>query len=173
MKNITKTLLTIAIASVLTASVSTTFAGNRDRVGQSAAGQLLINPWASSNGWGTAGLSCIQGIESMYSNVAGLSFVKKTQLAYTNTMYCVGTDISINTLGLAQSLGEEKGVLGVSIMMMNLGNIEITTTDQPEGGQGNFSPSLMNLGISYAKSFSEAIKAGATARLISEGTSNT
>lgn len=171
MKNITKSLLTIAI--ILVGMASASFAGNGDRKGQAAASQLLINPWAGSNGWGSAGLAKIQGIESMYSNVAGLSFVKKTELAYTNTIYCTGTGVSINSLGIAQSLGEEKGVLGLTVMMMNIGEIEITTVDQPDGGQGTFSPSLMNIGLSYAKAFSDAIKAGATFRLINEGTSNT
>ncbi|MBO4402494.1 MAG: PorV/PorQ family protein [Bacteroidales bacterium] len=173
MKNIGKTLLTVAVAVILVAASYSTYAGNPDRRGQSAASQLLINPWAASNGWGTAGLACIKGLESMYSNVAGMSFVTKTELGYTNTQYCYGTDVTINALGIAQSLGEYKGVLGVSVMMMSFGDIEITTGDQPEGGQGTFSPTLMNLGLSYAKSFSDAIKVGATVRLINEGTSNT
>lgn len=173
MKNISKTLLTVAIAALFVAANSSVYAGNGDRRGQSAAGQLLINPWAASNGWGTAGLSSIRGLESMYSNVAGLSFVNKTELGYTNTQYCYGTGVSINALGLAQNLGGDKGVLGVSVMMMSFGDIEITTGNQPEGGQGTFSPTLMNLGLSYAKAFSEVIMAGATVRLINEGTSNT
>lgn len=173
MKNIGKTLFTIAAAAVLVTVACTTYAGNKDRSGQSAAGQLLINPWAASNGWGNAGLANIQGIESMYSNVAGLSFVKKTQLAYTNSIYFAGTGIGINSLGIAQSLGEERGVLGLTVMMMNFGDIDMTSEDQPDGGLGTFSPSVMNLGLSYAKSFSDAIKAGATARIINEGSYNT
>lgn len=173
MKNSAKTLFTVAIASVLVAAACTAYAGNKDRSGQSAAGQLLINPWAASNGWGSAGLANIQGIESMYSNVAGLSFVQKTQLAYTHSIYFAGTGIGINTLGIGQSLGEERGVLGLTVMLMNFGDIEMTSEDQPDGGLGTYSPSVMNLGLSYAKSFSEAIKAGATVRLINEGSYNT
>jgi hypothetical protein len=173
MKNIAKKLFTVAIASVLAAATCTVFAGNKDRSGQSAAGQLLINPWAASNGWGSAGLANIQGIESMYSNVAGLSFVTKTQLAYSHSIYFAGTGIGINTLGIGQSLGEERGVLGLTVMMMNFGDIDMTSEDQPDGGLGTFSPSVMNLGLSYAKSFSAAIKAGATVRLINEGSYNT
>ena len=134
MKNSAKTLFTVAIASVLVAAACTAYAGNKDRSGQSAAGQLLINPWAASNGWGSAGLANIQGIESMYSNVAGLSFVQKTQLAYTHSIYFAGTGIGINTLGIGQSLGEERGVLGLTVMLMNFGDIEMTSEDQPDGG---------------------------------------
>lgn len=173
MKNIGKSLLTIAISTLLTAIACTAYAGNKDRNGQSAAGQLLINPWAGSNGWGSAGLANIKGIEAMYSNVAGLSFVEKTQLGYTHSIYFSGTGIGINAMGIGQSLGEGRGVLGVSIMMMNFGDIQMTTEDQPDGGLGTYSPSIMNLGFSYAKSFSDAIKAGVTGRLVNEGSYNT
>ena len=173
MKNIAKSLFTVAIASVLVTAACTTYAGNKDRSGQSAAGQLLINLWAASNGWGTAGLASIQGIEAMYSNVAGLSFVNKTQLGYSHSIYFAGTGIGINALGIGQPLGEEKGVLGLTVMMMNFGDIEMTSEDQPDGGLGTFSPSVMNLGLSYARSFSDAIKAGATVRLVNEGSYNT
>ena len=172
MKNIGKTLFTVAIASVLVAAACTTYAGNKDRSGQSAAGQLLINPWAASNGWGSAGLANIQGIESMYSNPAGLSFVTKTQLAYTHSIYFAGTGIGINTLGIGQSLNE-KGVLGLTVMMMNFGDIEMTSEDQPDGGLGTYSPTVMNLGVTYAKDFADVIRVGATARLINEGSYNT
>lgn len=173
MKNIGKTLFTVAIACTLAAAVSTTYAGNRDRSGQSAAGQLLINPWAASNGWGSAGLANIQGIEAMYSNVAGLSFVDKTQLGFSHSIYFAGTGIGINSLGIGHNLGNDRGVLGLTVMMMNFGDIEMTSEDQPDGGLGTFSPSVMNLGLSYAKSFSDQIRAGATVRLINEGSYNT
>jgi hypothetical protein len=173
MKNIAKTLRTVAFASLLVTAACSVFAGNRDRSGQSAAGQLLINPWAASNGWGTAGLANIQGIEAMYSNVAGLSFVSKTQLAYTHSIYFAGTGIGINSLGIGQNLGNDRGVLGLTVMLMNFGDIQMTSEDQPDGGLGTYSPSVMNLGLSYARSFSDAIKAGATFRLVNEGSYNT
>jgi len=75
-----------------------------------------------------------------------------------------------------QSLGENKngearGNLGLSVMMLNVGEIKITTVENPEGGVGTFTPMIMCLGLSYAKSFSDAIHAGATLKLISETTS--
>jgi len=46
------------------------------------------------------------------------------------------------------------------------------TEDLPEGGIGTFSPSFSNIGVSYAKAFSNSIYAGFTLRLISESISN-
>jgi hypothetical protein len=51
---------------------------------------------------------------------------------------------------------------------MSFGNIEVTTTNNPDGGQGTFSPQFLNLSLAYAKSFSNSIHAGGAIRIISE-----
>lgn len=176
MKSIYKTLLTVSMLAVLIFSIQFSFAGNKDRSGQAAAQHLLISPWGASNGWGTAGISSIRGLEATFSNVAGMAFTTKTEVGYTNTLYCYGSQTTINAFGVVQSLGESKngeprGNLGISVMMLNVGEIMKTTVENPEGGIGTFSPMIMNLGLSYAKSFSSAIHVGATLKLISEATS--
>ena len=67
---------------------STAFAGNPDRAGSAGAGQLLINPWAASNGLAGTNMASVTGLESTFSNVAGLAFV---ELAFMNSMYLSGT----------------------------------------------------------------------------------
>ena len=62
----------------------------------------------------------------------------------------------------------ESSVLALSIMSMGFGEIDITTENIPEGGIGTYSPSLTNIGVSYAKEFSNSIYGGVTIRLISE-----
>jgi hypothetical protein len=62
----------------------------------------------------------------------------------------VGSGVMINSFGVSQKIGEA-GVLGLSIMNMSFGDIEITTTDVPDGGIGTFSPNYLNIGLSYAK----------------------
>jgi hypothetical protein len=55
---------------------------------------------------------------------------------------------------------------------MKFGDIPIMTEDLPEGGIGTFSPSFSNIGVSYAKEFSNSIYAGLTMRIIGESISN-
>ena len=98
-----KTLIIIALMGILSVSTQV-FAGNKDRSGQAGAQHLLIDPWARTNGWGTAGVAEIRGLESIYSNVAGLAFTKKTEFGFSRTQYLVGSGISINSFALAQSL---------------------------------------------------------------------
>ena len=58
--------------------------------------------------------------------------------------------------------------MGLGVMSMNFGDIEITTVDMPDGGIGTFSPRFMNIGASYAHIFSNSIQGGFTLRMISE-----
>jgi len=148
-------------------SYHSSYAGNEDRVGEAGASQLLINPWARSSGWGNAGSATVRGLESVYLNVAGIAFTNQSELIFSHTNYLRGTGISINAFGLTQKVSET-GVLGISVMTMGFGDIMITTTELPEGGIGTFSPSLMNINLSFAKKFSESIIGGLNLKILNE-----
>ena len=150
------------------------FAGNPQRAGQAGASELLINPWARSSGWAGANIAGVRGLEGIFSNVAGLAFTEKTELIFSQTQWLkIGDDAvaDISSFGFSQKVGES-GVLGFSIMSMSFGDIEITTVDLPEGGIGFYSPNFMNIGLSYAKIFSNSIYGGMTVKMISEQISN-
>lgn len=147
------------------------FAGNPDRAGQAGASELLINPWARSSGWAGSNVAGIRGLEAMYSNVAGTAFTQKTELLFTHTQWLKGTGIGINAFGLTQRVGET-GTIGLAIMAMDFGDIDVTTVEQPEGGLGTYSPQFLNIGLSYAKVFSDNIYAGLAVKVITEKTSN-
>jgi hypothetical protein len=144
----------------------TAFAGNPDRSGEAGASQLLVNPWAKSVGWYWVNIASIRGIEAMGVNVGGLSLIEGTELGFSNTQYLVGSGISLNALGFAQRLGD--GALGISVVSWDFGDIETTTTEQPEGGLGAFKPQLLNIGLAYSHSFADFIHGGVVVRLVSE-----
>ena len=140
-KNISCSLIVI----IMTASFSRSNAGNPDRKGQAGASELLINPWARSSGMGNSNSSCSKGLEASYMNIAGTAFTKKTEVLFSHTNWLKGSGVTLNSFGLTQRVGES-GVIGLGIVAMSLGDIAITTTDQPEGKIGNFSPRFLNLG---------------------------
>ncbi|MEE2953630.1 MAG: PorV/PorQ family protein [Bacteroidota bacterium] len=153
---------------------------NGERAGEAGASELLINPWARSSGWAGANIAGIRGIESVYSNVAGLAFTEATELVFVQTSWLqYGSDMfnadqavsSISSFGIAQRVGESS-TLGFAIMSLNFGDIEITTVDHPEGGLGTFAPKFMNMAFSYAQTFSNSIYGGVTFKVISEQISN-
>lgn len=148
-----------------------TYAGNPDRTGQAGASELLINPWGRSSGWNSANNASIRGLESERVNVAGLAFTSKTEVLLTRTTWLSGSDIFLNTIGVAQRVGDAS-VIGLSLMAFEFGDQSITRDNNPDGGLGNFSPQFMNLGMSYAREFSNRIYGGITLRIISEAISD-
>lgn len=146
-------------------------AGNPDRQGEAGAGQLLLNPWARAAGLHTMTTSFATGTESTIINPAGIVRINKSEFIVAHTRYLDGTDIGFNAFGLAQKAGKN-GAFGLSIMLIDMGDIAVTTEDQPGGTGATFSPSFFNMGISYAHIFDEKISVGITFRIISESTAD-
>lgn len=157
----------IIIGCWIFAGTAHLMAGNPDRVGQAGATQLLINPWARSSGVNGMNVAGASGIESVINNPAGLSLTKRTEVVFSHTQWLSGSDIRINTFGFSQAF-KRGGVIGVSVMAFDFGDIERTTESNPDGGLGTFSPTIMNLGLSYAKAFTDHINVGFTTRMIHE-----
>lgn len=167
MKRFYKYIVVILVAGLIALPFFQAVAGNKDRSGQAGAGELLINPWARSAGWGGVNVSNVSGLEGMYNNIAGLSHTNQTELIFSYTDWMKGADIKLMSFGISQRVSES-GVFGLSVMSMNFGDIDIRTIDLPEGGIGKFSPRYMNIALGYAKAFSNSIYGGLTLRIISE-----
>lgn len=167
MKSLYKYLIALVIICMLFLPDSSVFAGNKDRSGQAGATELLINPWARSSGWGNVSTANVKGLESMFVNVAGLAFTNRTDLVFSHTTYLKGSDINMFAFGFAQRIGDA-GVIGMNVVSMSFGEIEVTTPDSPEGGKGTFNPNLLNISVAYSKAFSNSIYGGVTIKIISE-----
>ena len=85
MKQINNSIKAIVFIAIMILPFQENFAGNEQRAGQAGASELLINPWARSSGWAGANIAGIRGVESMFSNVAGLAFTEKTELIFSST----------------------------------------------------------------------------------------
>ena len=158
--------LKILICNLLICSFGL-YAGNEDRAGEAGASELLINPWARSSGWGGVNTASVEGLEAIHLNVAGLAFVRNTELIFSHVNYLSGADIGINSVGIAKNLGESS-VLGITAMSMDFGDLQLTEVNLPDGGKGTFSPNYLNIGLSYSKAFSNSIYGGVTVKVVSE-----
>lgn len=169
-KSYTVRIIRIALIALL-APVSVAMAGNPDRAGQAGATELLINPWARSTGWNGANCGRVEGLEAQFLNVAGTAHTLKTEVIFSHTNYLQGSGITLNAAGISQRISETS-VIGLAIVSMDFGNIEITTNDLPEPVLGTYSPQYINIGISYAKAFSNSIYGGVNFKIIDEKISN-
>ncbi|MES2619274.1 MAG: PorV/PorQ family protein [Bacteroidota bacterium] len=161
-------LATLAIAVL---AASSAYAGNPDRRGEAGAYELNMNGWARSSGFWSMNTAGIKGLESERINVAGLAFTKKTEIAAAYTLWLQGSGVGLAHVGVAQNF-KETNVIALNIQALNFGSIERTTTQSPEGGLGTFKPTFLNIGLSYAKLFSNSISGGITLRMINESLGN-
>jgi hypothetical protein len=168
MKNIYSCLLAIFFLGVVLVPTDKAAAGNKDRAGQAGASELLINPWARSSGWGAVNTANAQGLEAMFSNIAGTASTKGTEIIFSYADWLKGSDVKIMNFGFSQRLGANKGVLSLAVMNMSFGEIQITTTDNPDNNPGVYKPSYLNINLAYAKAFSNSIYGGINIKIISE-----
>lgn len=164
-----KRTLSLACILLIFAGIHTAKAGNPDRVGQSGAYELLINPWPATSGMHGANMASIGGLEAIRNNVAGLINTRNLEFTASRSKYLLGTGINMNAFGFSKTLGERNtNAVAASITSFNIGDVERTTVQRPEGGQGTFTPSVVNVTVGYAKQFSNFIKGGVAFRFISE-----
>ncbi len=145
----------------------TVYGGNPDRQGEAGGYELLLNPWARNAGLHAMATSMCFGVEAMQINVAGVSRISKTEFVIAHTRLFEGSDIRINSIGLAKKMGKG-GAFGLSLMAMDFGDIQVTTTSVPEGTGATYSPSFFNLGLSYSHTFEQKVSVGILLRGISE-----
>lgn len=167
MKKLFKSIVIVSLTILVLGFSNTAFAGNKDRSGQAGATELLINPWASTAGWGNAGMSSVHGVEAMWSNVAGITATNSLDLNFSYINWLNGSEINSFSFGFLARVSESV-VAGLYVMSFSPGEIERTTTLNPDMTLGTFKPSLMNINVAVAKSFSNSIHAGFVLKIISE-----
>jgi hypothetical protein len=165
MKNYIKQIVIISvIALILPANLK---AGNEQRVAQSGASELLLNPWARSSGLGNANTANVFGVESTFGNIAGAARIKNTEVLFSHTQWLQATGISLYSFGLSQRAGDV-GVLSLTLTMMDWGEIIKTSVTEPDGTGATFHPQYAIIGASYSKEFSNSIFGGITIKVVNE-----
>lgn len=149
------------------------FAGNPDRIGENGGYQLLINGWPRSTGFWDMYTARVSGVEAMRLNPAGLAFSGKMEVAFAQSIWFQGSQTQVSQAGFAGRIGDDN-VFGVELMSLNTGDLYRTTVNNPgaDNGLGTFKPRFINLGFSFARTFSNRIYGGATIRLISQSVEN-
>ncbi|MDI9319827.1 MAG: PorV/PorQ family protein [Phycisphaerales bacterium] len=167
-----KNIVTKAILSTISLSCSfLAFAGNKDRSGQAGATELLINPWAQSTGLFGLDVANVKGIAAMKVNIAGLTATDNLEIGVSSSRYLSGAGITVNNAGAAYRLSPSS-VIGVNVMSMSFGEIDITTVDAPEGTSGKYRPSFLNVSFGFATEFSHSIRGGVNGTFITEQIGN-
>ena len=159
-------LFIVAVGVLLVFFGEIAYAGRGDKVGTTAAPELLIPVGGREIGLGGSSLSTTSGIEAIYWNPAGVartSFGTEALFSYMTYIADIGIEYAAVTSSFSGF-----GTVGLSIKSLSFGNIEITTEDAPDGTGQTFSPSYLTIGLTYSRSLTDRISVGVTTKLISE-----
>jgi len=153
------------IFSLMIFSASLLNAGNDNRRGTSGAPELTIPMGAQSFGRGGSVAADVKGTESLFWNPAGIALTENYEIAFSNLNYI--TDIKYTFLGGCMGVGEF-GSIGVSLRVLDIGDIIVTTEESPNGTGEIITPTFINVGFSYASVMTDRVLFGATISYLQE-----
>ncbi|MEE9168098.1 MAG: PorV/PorQ family protein [Candidatus Neomarinimicrobiota bacterium] len=164
MKRLITTLLLGGISlGIMTSGL---YAGSKQRVGTSAASQLLIPVGARDLAMGGSTVALSSGIEALYWNPAGIARSgNNADLMVSRMDYFA--DIGVNYVAVSGNFSGF-GSLAFSVKSLSFGDIPITTEDAPDGTGGSFSPTFFTTGLTFARQLTDRVFVGVTLNLISE-----
>src|SRR5690554_3673355 len=121
------------------------------------AGQFLRIPvGARASGMGGAVTADVSDVSAMFWNPAGLADLEQNELMVEYADWFI--DINHNYFGLA--VPTDRGVFGVNIIALTMGEFEETTFDFPEGTGRTFDSYMLSGGVTYATYLFDKFRVG-------------
>ena len=137
--------------------------------GTTAAKFLSIGVGPRANAMGGAFAAIADDASSMYWNPAGIGLVDKFEGIFTYTE--MFADINLNYFGIVIPTGDF-GNIGVNVTALNIGEMDVTTEDFPEGTGETFTAGSYAFGLSYARFITDNFIVGANIKYIRENIYN-
>jgi hypothetical protein len=154
------------VLAILLLCALTVSAGNKNRIGTAGAQELLIPVGANGIAMGGSSLASIGGADAIYFNPAGVARSTADVDALFSSMKNIG-DINVTYAAIAMKAGSI-GSLALSIKSLSFGDIPVTTEFFPDGTGEMYSPSFVNLGLTYSNLLNDRVSVGVTATVVSE-----
>ncbi|MBL0173794.1 MAG: PorV/PorQ family protein [Ignavibacteria bacterium] len=156
----------VAVAVVLVLAGASALAGGGNRVGTASADQLLIPVGARGIALGSSYTAGISGVNAIYFNPAGLSASTARAEATFSSMKSIG-DIGVAYFAVGANFSGF-GHLAFSVKSLSFGDIPRTDERSTDGSFATYSPTFVNIGLTYSRALTDRIRAGVTANIISE-----
>ncbi len=148
-----------------TLTIGLLFGGDESRLGTTAGNQVNIPVGARDLAMAGADLVFTQGVDGVYWNPAALAGLTGAAASFSNMSYIAS--INVSHLAVAMPMGK-LGSIGLDIKSLAFGDIAITTVENIDGTGAVFSPTVMTMGITYGKNFTDRINFGITGKLVYE-----
>jgi len=164
MKKILFSILVLIL--VFGVAFSQTFKTNVSKRGTTAATFLAIGQSARAIGMGSAFVGVANDVSSIYWNPAGLTKAEGGQVMVDHTNWIAGT--SYNFFAVSYNTGDY-GTIGVSFTGSNIGDMKVTTIDEPWGTGEVFSATDMAISLAYALQLTDRFSIGFNPKFVYQG----
>lgn len=139
--------------------------GEFSKVGTVGAQFLKIGMGARYVGMGEASVAAVNDAYAMYWNPAGLTQLSSVNLSLTNVDW-IG-DVQLNHVAFGKPWGDY-AAFGVSLTALSMGEMEMTTVEQPEGSGETFTASSYCLALGYGRKLTDRFSVGISGKYIWE-----
>lgn len=144
--------------------------GGQDRAGTTAAPELRIPVGGRYLAMSGSPIASATGLEAIYWNPAGVFLTDVNASAiFSHRQYIA--DMGMNYAAVSGNFGGF-GTLALSFRSLDIGDINVTTLDQPDGTGEIINPTYFILGLTYSRQLSDRISVGATFNIIDESWAN-
>ncbi len=127
------------------------------KVGSVGAQFLKIGVGAKYVGMGEASVACVNDAYAMYWNPAGLTQLSQNNLRFTNVDWI--DDVQLNYVSFGKPWGSSSA-WGISMTVLTMGDMEVTTVQEPEGTGEKFSASDYSIALGYARKLTDRFSLG-------------
>ncbi len=157
---------TVTVLLLLFVIASTCFAGGGNRTGTGGAAQLLIPVGSRGIALSGSNIATTSDIEAIYWNPAGLARAEYgTNVTFSHMNYIA--DIGVEYGAISSNI-EGLGALAFDIKSISIGDILVTTAQDPDGTGKTFNPSFITAGLTFSKGLTDRISVGTTVNLVTE-----
>lgn len=133
------------------------FISDVSKKGTTVANFLSIGQSGRAIGMGSAFVGVANDVSSIYWNPAGLASLKGVHVMFDHTDWIAG--IKYNFLAASYNLGD-LGIVGVSFTSSDVGEMKVTTINQPDGTGEVFTVSDASFSIAYALQLTDKFSIG-------------
>src|SRR3972149_6838944 len=139
--------------------------GAQSKVATTAAQFLGISVGPRAISMGSAYVASATEVTSIAWNPGGFVQANKTEFAFSNTDWLVGT--KFRWFGFMLNFDGENAV-GISLTQLDYGEEEVTTVSSPEGTDQRWSANDMALAISYSRKLTDRFSIGGSVKYITQ-----
>jgi long-subunit fatty acid transport protein len=163
MKNRIYCVILILLIYVFAAFAQTGFKSDVSKKGTTAASFLSINQGTRATSIGGAFVGIADDQSAIYWNPAGLAALGSSGVMFDHTQWIA--DTKYNFFAASMDLGKI-GALGLSLTLSDIGEMDVTTIDEPNGTGEKFSSTDLAFSLAYALKLTENFSIGFNPKVI-------